>query len=155
MGRKRVPSSLKLVTGTHDKGGNSQQDITAEPRRIARGLPKPPKYLDEDAKEEWMEVVQDLYDCGILSTTDRMILANYCQAVSHWKGAELAFQEEKAMNPDGAYHSSLLGVANRTLSIVAKLCSDLGMTPSARSRIVALPREREEDPADKYLDRAS
>ena len=44
----------------------------------------------------------------------------------------------------------LVGAANRTMLIVSRLCVELGMTPSARTRVHVLPEDRN-DPAEKYL----
>ena len=106
---------------------------------------------------------KDLYDCGILSIIDRAILAAYCTAWSRWVDAELALQASKVRDETGNFGlliegrkgmvvNPLVGAANRTLIIVSRLCAELGMTPSSRSRVCALSEVEEEDPASKYID---
>ena len=162
-GPRPKPNAIKLVKGVTRKDRLNPSEPNAR-----RGLPKAPKHLDQGAIEEWNEVVQDLYESGMLATTDRSILASYCVAWSRWVDAELAVQVARNLDRSGNFgllvetsngnliQNPIVGSANKLLMSVAKLCEQLGMTPSARSRVHAIPsNEEDEDPANKYLDRAA
>jgi P27 family predicted phage terminase small subunit len=46
----------------------------------------------------------------------------------------------------------VIGILNKARADVARFATDLGMTPSSRSRVTATPPDGgKEDPADKYF----
>lgn len=148
-GVKPKPTVLKLVKGTQ-----KPSRVKPEPVAVRKGLPKPPKHLSALASQEWEDMVQDLYDCGILSTTDRTVLAGYCEAYANWVESSLARQAASARDRTGNYGlleitsngnvilSPLVGANNRCLEIVLRFCVEMGMTPSARSRVTPTGNEK-------------
>ena len=128
MGRKPKPTHLKLVTGNPGRRPLSAVEAQAVP-----ALPSPPPHLSDDAKVEWGRVSEELYKIGLLSGIDRASLAAYCQAYGRWATAERAIAE----------------MGKRDL---VRYAAEFGMTPSARSRIIAAPPgDQETDPAAAYL----
>ena len=154
-GARPKPTVVKLVTNTARRKN--------EPRAARRGLPKPPKYLDEGEERpgtRWSETSTtpacSRSPIGRSSPpTARPSLAG--------SDAELALQAARAKDDTGSFGlliegrkgmvlNPLVGAANRTMLIVSRLCVELGMTPSSRSRVCALSEVEEEDPASKYID---
>ncbi len=73
------------------------------------------------------------HDQSCLGGRDRASLAAYCQAYGRWATAERAIAE----------------MGKRDL---VRYAAEFGMTPSARSRIIAAPPgDQETDPAAAYL----
>ncbi len=156
-GRKPAPTHLKLVKGTR------KSRINAKEPQPAPALPSVPEHLSAEAKVEWQRVAQELYDLGILTHVDRGVLAAYCQAYGRWQRAEQAIAEmqKREQTPGGVFvistvsgnliQNPMIGVANKAMGDMVRYAAELGMTPSARSRIEAERREAPADPAARYL----
>jgi P27 family predicted phage terminase small subunit len=155
-GTKPRPTRLKLVTGNPGKRPLNRH----EPQARA-ALPSPPGHLTQEALEEWRRVAAELHRLGMLSEIDRTALAAYAQAYGRWVKAERALSRmaEKDLLTGGlmirtsngnAIQNPLVGTANAASAAMMKYAVELGMTPSARTRIIALPPE-EPDPAGIYF----
>ena len=139
-GRKPSPSHLKLI-----KGNPGRRPLNkTEPKPTGR--PGPPAHLCEEAKTEWRRVAKVLHAIGVLTTLDRAALAVYCQAYGRWVRAEIALEKMAANDSStqallvrtkskNLIQNPLVGVANKAMGAVLKAASELGMTPSVRSRI--------------------
>lgn len=157
-GRKPTPTHLKIVAGNPGKRALPKHEA-----KVARALPSPPPHLADDAKVEWGRVAEELYKIGLLSSVDRAVLAAYCQAYARWAQAERAINEMgkadvltaglmiKTTNGN-AIQNPLVGTANKAATDMVRYAAELGMTPSARSRITATPPEdgAAHDPASAY-----
>lgn len=128
------------------------------------GRPEMLDHLSEIAQAEWARVCGELYAAGLLSSVDRAILGAYCQAFGRWvlaerTLAEMAKHDElshgfmiKTINGN-AIQNPIVGVANKAMADMARYATDLGMTPSSRSRVTArLPGSGSSDPADRYFE---
>lgn len=138
-GRKPTPTSLKLL---HGNPGH---------RPIRGGEPKPPAsqptcpaHLSPTAKAEWKRLAQSLNAIGLLTQADRAAFAAYCQAYGRWVEAERKLAETPVIlkTPAGYVQASpWLAIANKQLELMAKFMAEIGLTPSARSRLsVQMPR---------------
>lgn len=158
VGRKPKPTHLKLVTGNPGK-----RPLPKAEAKVVPALPSPPPHLSDEAKVEWGRVSEDLYKVGLLSGVDRAVLAAYCQSYARWVQAERAIAEMakrdqltgglmiKTTNGN-AIQNPLVGTANKAAADMVRYAAEFGMTPSARSRIVAAPPEDgERDPAAEYF----
>lgn len=160
-GRKPAPTYLKLVKDVRKHRINS-----AEAKVPTEHIPEPPDHLSEEALLEWSRVCGRLYRAGLLTEVDQGILAAYCTAYGRWVIAERAlshFRSEMEKKGDPSHglmmttingnliQNPLVGTANKAMQDMARYATDLGMTPSARSRVTAKPPESDEDPADRYL----
>lgn len=117
--------------------------------------------MNDDAKMEWGRVIDELYKLGIVSNLDRGILAAYCQSYGIWVQAtrvmsDLAKTDLKThgllvTTSNGNFiQNPLLGIANKAKADMARYATDLGMTPSARSRVHAKEPEEKDSPGAKY-----
>lgn len=138
-GRKPIPTALKIANGNPGKRPLNMNEPTPDP-----AIPMCPSHLDDLAREEWDRVSYELYEIGILSNIDRAVLANYCIAWSRSIQAELKLQDGNLVltgKDGGVYQSPWLAVANKAHEQTVKYASELGMTPSSRTRLNANPSE--------------
>ena len=110
----------------------------------APALPEPPPHLGEEARAEWKRVAEDLYRLGVLTEIDRVVLAAYCQASGRWVRAELTLAEMAKRGglmvrtiSVNAIQNPMVGIANKAMADMVRYATELGMTPSARTRIHA------------------
>lgn len=151
-GRKPTSTYLKLVAGNPGKRALNHDEPVPPP-----GLPSCPSHLSGPAKAEWKRLAKTLFDMGVLTQVDRSVLAAYCQAYGRWVEAELKLKETPPLlkTPAGYVQvSPWMSVANKQLELMAKFMSELGLTPSSRTRIgVVAPRRstEREDIEGKYF----
>lgn len=157
MGRKMLPSNLKIIAGT-ERPSRVNHD---EPRPEVK-IPTPPSVLDKEGKKEWRRVARQLFALGILTDIDRAALAAYCNQYSVWYKAMRALRA-MAVNDqltDGlmirtaggnAIQNPLLGIANKASDRMVAYASEFGMTPSSRTRVKAEKALENNDPASKYF----
>ena len=77
---------------------------------------------------------------GILTEVDMAAFAGYCQAYARWKEAEEYITENGTMfkTPSGYMQQvPQVSIAHQYLKIMDRLAEQFGLTPSARSRIIA------------------
>jgi P27 family predicted phage terminase small subunit len=155
-GRKPKPTVLKLVT---DNPGNRPLNA-AEPKPVSRALQAPDILLPE-ARAEWDRVADDLVAAGLITVADLASLAIYCTAYGRWVQAERLLAVSAKANPEtegltvgtpngAVIQNPLLGIRNKALADLMKASAELGMTPSARSRVQAAARPTA-DPADAFF----
>lgn len=146
-GRKPKPTALHELHGNPDKRAPNR----SEPRPVTP-LPKPPPNMAPDARREWHRLSAQMYLLGLLSEIDRAAFAAYCQAFGRWQQAERALRVMAKKDPltgglliqtsnGNAIQNPLVGVANKAMRDMVHFAAEFGMTPSARSRIVAEGRE--------------
>lgn len=146
-GRPPKPTVLKLLAGNPGK----RKINRAEPK-ISGGTVTPPSWLGKAAKAEWRRLAKVLPN-GLVTPADRQVFAQYCQSV-----ARLA-EVERAIDEHGMTFLSENGYpCQRPEVTIAKglhqqlrgLESDLGLTPSSRSRI-QIPQTPPKDATEDML----
>jgi P27 family predicted phage terminase small subunit len=134
-GRKRKPTAIRRLEGNRGKRAwNHAEPVPPE------GLPTCPAHLSDAAVAEWDRLATSLHEMGVLTVVDRAALAAYCQAYGRWVEAEERLRETPALfkTPSGyVQQSPWLGIANKQLELMGRYMVELGLTPAARSRIVA------------------
>lgn len=101
-------------------------------------LPRCPAHLSDVARREWRRLAPVLHEAGILTVADRAALAAYCQSYGRWVEAEEQLQKTPSLlkAPSGyVQQSPWLSVANKQLELMGRYMSELGLTPSARTRL--------------------
>lgn len=142
-GRIPKPTAIKLAEGNRGKRPLNAHEPTP-PRR----LPTCPRHLSPTVKTEWKRIAAPMQEAGLLTTVDRAALAAYCQAYGRWVEAERRLAEGPALirTPSGyVQQSSWMSVANKQMEMMGRYMTELGITPSSRSRI-ALPEPAPVDP---------
>jgi P27 family predicted phage terminase small subunit len=134
-GRKPKPIAIKELEG--NPGKRPLNDNEPKPEKKA---PKCPKWLDDEAKKEWRRTAKQLEQLGILTEVDMAAFAGYCQAYARWKEAEEFISKHGTIvkTPSGYWQQvPQVSIAQTYLKIMNRFCEQFGLTPSARSRIVA------------------
>lgn len=155
-GRKPKPTVLRVVT--NNPGNRPFND--SEPKIISRTL-TPPTGLLPDAQVEWDRVADDLVAAGLITVADLASLAIYCTAFGRWVQAERLLAADAKANPategltietsnGNVIANPLLGIRNKAAADLMKAAAELGMTPSARSRVQAAPASKQDPAADFF-----
>lgn len=134
VGRKPKPTNLKVLEGNP---GKRQLNLN-EPKPDA-SVPKCPAWLSKEAKREWKRLVPFLEQAGLLTQVDRAAFAGYCQSYADWMDAKdhLATEGSTFETPNGYQQQSpWVSIAQTNLKLMLKFCTEFGLTPSSRSRIV-------------------
>ncbi|AQU06097.1 phage terminase small subunit P27 family [Dehalococcoides mccartyi] len=158
-GRKPKPTKIHELNGNPSRlnlGKRKEKEI-----KPSTGAPTCPSWLDTEAKREWKRIVPELAKLGVITMIDRAALAGYCVAYSRWRTAEeelgkgftyeyydsKTFQLKRTVKPE-------VQIARNSLNQVKAFCSEFGLTPSSRSRLVLPGEPKDEDPVDKMLKEA-
>ncbi len=132
-GRKPTPTRLKLIGGNPGKRPvNGREPVPPS------GRPTCPAHLSATAKTEWRRLAVSLNQIGLLTQIDRAVLAAYCQAYGRWVEAErkLATTPPLLKTPAGYVQvSPWITISNKQVELMTRLMAELGLTPSARSRL--------------------
>ena len=79
-----------------------------------------------------------LNEIGLLTQIDRVVLATYCKAYGRWVEAERKLAETPPIlkTPAGYVQvSPWIDIANKQVELLTRLASELGLSPSSRSRL--------------------
>ena len=136
-GPKPTPTRILKMRGTFRRDRRPKVELTPEP-----AVPDPPEWLAGDALVEWQRITPELARLGILTKLDLAALAGYCQAWGQWVAAQakLAAIGPVVKAPSGyPILNPWLTISNKALQQVQRLAAELGLTPSARTRIEVNP----------------
>jgi len=134
-GRKPKPTATRAAEGNPGRRPLNQHEPRLPPK-----APPCPRHLDAEAKREWKRVVKLLGGAGIITQVDRGVLSAYCRAWSLYVEADRAVQRYGLMlmsEKKVPYQSPYLNTMTAALKDVRSYAAELGMTPSARSRVQA------------------
>ena len=134
-GRKPTPTAIKELEGNPGK-----RPLNAKEPKPVKKAPSWPKWLEPEAKKEWRRLSKQLEQLGVLTELDMASFAAYCQAYARYKEAEeFITQHGSIVKTPSGYWPQVPQVAQaQTYSkIMLRLAEQFGLTPSARSRIIA------------------
>jgi P27 family predicted phage terminase small subunit len=155
-GRKPQSTAIKLAKGAFDKHPERRNHNEPTPQL---GEPTIPEIVEHDpaAKTRWLWVCEQLRSMNLLHVTDQGLIAGYCldysMMLSLWesiKGGRVSDMTERGGITTKPEANQFHKFADRIL----KREAELGLTPSARTRLRA-PQKDEEDPFQEWLARAS
>lgn len=132
-GRKPKPTAMKLAAGNPGKRRLNPH----EPRPVT-AIPDCPNHLSATAREEWERLATYLHELKIITALDRSAFAAYCQAYGRWVEAEEKLKETPPLlkTPSGYVQPSpWLSIANKNLELMHKYMSELGLSPTSRTRV--------------------
>ena len=140
-GRKPKPTSQKVLEGNPGK----RQLNVAEPQLPAPvdAFDAPPQELAGDgvASAEWSRLAPILRRSRTVTEGDRGVLVALCQQWSRYQDAngKVAVAGMVVKSPSGyPMPNPYIGIANKSLTHCTKLWAELGLTPSARSRVTTV-----------------
>jgi P27 family predicted phage terminase small subunit len=132
------PTALKERQGNPGKRALNRGEPAVKEAAV-----RPPAHLGAAAKREWQRLRKKLAPAGLLTPLDANVLAMYCMAWARWVEAEEQLTRigpvVKTKNGN-LIQNPYLAVANRAMDQMLLYARELGMTPSARSRI-QLPQQ--------------
>lgn len=142
-GRKPKPVELKKLEG--NPGKRPLPDVSKLPKD--EKAPKAPSYLSKAAKAEWKRVASSLWEMGLLNRLDVQSLAIYCQSYADMTAAQEVLNREgltyEYTNKAGEKNIMTRPehyIVQACARTIKGFCTEFGMTPSSRSRLV-LPGE--------------
>lgn len=151
-GRKPLATALKEQSGALAK--NPQRRNKTEPKAKV-GYPEKPQAVIDDAiaSVRWDSVCATLSELNVLTTADLYLLEQYCHDYSQYcwlravcregNVAEVNDKGNRSVSPEA---SQVHKYADRML----KQLAELGLTPSARSRLHVVSEE-EHDPFTEWM----
>lgn len=148
-GRKPIPTAIKELEGNPGKRELNQYEPRPEKK-----APKCPTWLETEAKKEWRRTAKLLEELGVLTEVDMAAFAGYCQAYARWREAEEFISKHGTIvkTPSGYWQQvPQVSIAQTYLKIMNRFCEQFGLTPSARSRIVADKSVDTDDPMEFML----
>jgi len=131
-GRKPLPDAVK------SRRGNPGRRAASDGVKVEAKAPPCPSHLDKEAKKEWRRVCKKLVELKIVTELDRAVLTGYCEAWSLYVQASRDVQEHGtvAISEKGAvYQSPYVNLMATAMKQMQAFAAELGMTPSARSRV--------------------
>ena len=140
-GRKPTPTALKILAGNP-----GQRKLPPNEPQPELGIRKAPSWLCAYARKVWNDDGPGLVAMGVLGRTDWMVFASYCQAAADVRRArekmQAAGEQLTEVNPvNGLEGRSVYYNIVRERGLDAlKYAAELGITPSARTRVSAIPQ---------------
>jgi len=155
-GTKPKPTRLKLLTGNPGKRALNERE--PQPTLVA-SLPKPPRHLSADGREEWLRVGDFLLRTRVLTEADLTALSAYATFYGRWMTAECEIKRKGILVPAAVkskfrVQNPMLAVANKAFQQMSQLLGEFGLTPSSRTGIIASPASEdyeEKRKAEKHL----
>jgi P27 family predicted phage terminase small subunit len=134
MGRKKIPTEIKQLRGTDRADRRAPNQMKPEPYV---SIPLPPDHLGEIGKQEWTIIVSNYVQLGMLSGLDSGMISAYCSQIELYieSMAEVKKTGKLVMARNVSAPNPLLKIANDALDRALKLAVELGLTPSARTKI--------------------
>jgi len=132
-GRPPKPTAIKELEGNPGK-----RPLNKNEPKPKQGAPKCPSWLEPDAKKEWRRLSKELEAMGLLTEVDMAAFAGYCQAYARWKEAEEFISKHGSiLKTASGYIQQIpqVSIAQQNLKQMRNVCSELGLSPSARSRL--------------------
>jgi P27 family predicted phage terminase small subunit len=147
-GRKSKAVDLKVLSDPRIDRVN-----TREPKPVNRAPTKPDYFDDDDvASAMWDRIVRQLEQLGTISESDAQVIELYCLTYARYRAAvdELRNDGSLTIVTDGGNVKAnpVAGIVSQTSTQLQSLLSELGLTPSSRSRV----RSTVDQPRDALAD---
>ena len=150
-GRKPKPTAIKEL-----EGNPGRRPLNKNEPKPNKKAPRCPAWLEEEAKREWKRMGKILEQLGLLTEMDMAAFAGYCQAYARWKEAEEFITQHGTMirTPNGYLQQvPQVSIAQQNLKIMQSFCTEFGLTPACRARIVAAGGGPEDSLADDPMEK--
>ena len=160
-GRKPKPTALKVLEGNPGKRPlNENEPIPPKgnikcPTWLLPEAKKEWKRLLPEAKKEWKRLAPSLEAMGVLTMADLKAFEGYCQAYARWREAEdFLTQHGSIFKTPSGYVQQVpqVSIAQQNLKIMQSFCSEFGLTPATRARIIAAGGGKEDGVSDDPME---
>ena len=148
-GRKPTPTAIKELEGNPGRRPLNRN----EPVPVYRAPPCP-KTLGPEAKREWRRLAKTLESMLVLTELDMAVFATYCDAYEQWKKAtEFINTHGSVIRTPSGYLQQIpqVSIAQTYAKLMNRCAEQMGLTPSARSRIIAGAGVENTDDMDMLL----
>lgn len=144
-GRRRVPTAMRVLRGNPSKRPLPTNEPQPEP--ATADFDTPPAEIADNAiaVAEWSRVVPMLRVCGIVSTAERGALIAYCFEWARYMDAQQKLQATGSLikNRVGEpVRNPYIRIASASLTQLQRLWGELGLTPTARTRLTSTRQPR-------------
>lgn len=115
-------------------------------------MPYCPRWVSPKGKRIWRRLAPELFACGVLTVIDGELLALLIQAMVDYQEARAHLSKEGrvVLSPTGyPMQSPWEAMKNKALEQVHKLGAEFGLSPSSRTKLVAI--DLEDDPLAELL----
>jgi P27 family predicted phage terminase small subunit len=152
-GRKPVPTELRKLRGNpRDHALPADEPVVPPPPPEFDDVP-PVIADDAVAAAEWTRLAPLLREARIITEADRNVLIAACQQWSIYQHAlTQAPPDRRVLRSPNDYPipNPFIPMANKALLHCERLWEQLGLTPSARSRVTAAKQAPEDDPFAEF-----
>lgn len=150
-GRKMLPTEVKVLQGTAQKCRLNQNEPVIT-KKIATN-PAPPESLSEEAKKNW-EFVLDNEGVSWIGQCDQATLENYCTLWADIRACDERIKADgRFVYENGALKEHpAMKLKARLIPVFRSVASELGLTPSSRSRVSALNENKDPDSKSYVLE---
>ncbi len=117
----------------------------------------PGNLRDKEAREEWKRITELLDGVGIITRVDVKCLLLWCNTWSQYRESDKALVKNGVImltNNGSPIQSPHVNIVNNCRATMLKLLAEMGLTPSSRTKVHALPVEMK-DKASLFLDDVS
>lgn len=147
-GRKKISQEILKMQGSFVK--HPERENKSAP--VANGKdPSMPDYFNDDEKQKWGELLDDMRVNGIVSSDLREIMIAYCTAYGGWIKSRRMVERlgvvlvTKTDDGTDIKRNPFSVELHKYREEMNRLLPELGLTPSARAKMVAnLPPEEDE-----------
>lgn len=136
-GRPRKPNAIKQLQGNAGK-----RKLPKEPPYKAE-LPKPPSFVEKEGLREWKRLLAPMTKHGVLTEADYHAFALYCANVGKYYEIRKAMKEERVGSSE--WHK-LDRALDRCFAHIRAGISDLGLSPTTRSKVSTVSPKSDEGP---------
>lgn len=157
-GRKRVPDEIKKLKGTAQKCRLAKTPATNNAMGVMIAPPKPPTWLDKQARKIFATKAAQLALIGVVTPFDVELLSAYAAAMS------LVVQASAEIQTDGilitiatktgttTIANPAIKIMNDNIKVINQIGAQFGFSPSSRASIIALTarKETKKDDFDEF-----
>jgi len=147
VGRKKLPTNLKVIKGTFKKHRGNKN----EPKPDIN-IPKAPNHISRVALIEWGRITTHLEKLGLISDVSMAALAAYCEAYAEFvETSELLDDEAKTKGLRSKYEittisgnkiqNPLIGIKHTAMKIMKDFLTEFGMTPASVQKVTAATKD--------------
>jgi P27 family predicted phage terminase small subunit len=133
MPRRPKPTALEIL-----EGKPHQHAVTRFEAEFNHAIPECPNHLSREAKQHYRKLAEILYKAKVLTEADGIVLANLAQAYATLATAQRELNRGQlaiTSKRGGPRANPLFRIVNESMTTINRLCQELGLTPSARSRL--------------------
>jgi len=141
-GRKPLPTQLRIVTGNAGK-----RKLNIDEPKPSQEIPEPARHLSVREKKHFVEICNFLAEMKILATSDKYTIElaahyweDYLILKKHVKKDRFQDAFDKEGNKTVKSHPAV-GQRNASVKMLNSLLGELGLTPTARTRLVSSDSE--------------